>query len=92
MCDYWVIPNSLHIWLLGVKAEIQLSEFLIQQTRGKIYEFNVSRVEQNVELENNTGTEIYPRTDPCGQLYIYRHLQLIFMIDVGKYTVRPMDP
>ena len=27
-----------------------------------------------------------------GRLYIYLHEWLIFMVNVGKYTVRPMDP
>ena len=31
-------------------------------------------------------------TDPWDERYIYLYICLICMVDVGKYTVRPMDP
>ena len=33
-----------------------------------------------------------PMTDPCDERYIYLHEWHKSMVNVGKYTVRPMDP
>ena len=34
----------------------------------------------------------YPMTDPWDERYISLHECLIFMVNVGKYTIQYMDP
>ena len=41
---------------------------------------------------NPMGSCNNPMTDPCDERYMYLHESLIFTVNVGKYTVRPMNP
>ena len=46
-----------------------------------------------IGVTHGSGREPYHHPyHPRDERYIYRHEWLIFMVNVGKYTVRPMDP
>ena len=88
-CDVWVYSqDSGHItW-----PKLSYIDFIDQSTTLDTNIVNESSPGLSRFFFQDARDEVLTHDGSMGRLHIYQHEWLIFMVNVGKYTVRPMDP